>query len=498
MFSRMLSLFSSEPKDDHDNFSYDVYPLHLLDQWVDARSFIMNYTFRYDQVLDANKLHASLVQLVEKEGWRKLGGRLRINNAKKAEIHVPKTFTSAHPAVRFENSQIPLNIDAHPVAGRLPKGTGTAPSVHNGSDQFSTLSLAPSHPRSIRHYLATDEPVLGLYVTNFKDATLVGITIPHCLADAMATSDLLEAWSAIVSQRADLVKPLAGAKDDPFGSVGTPSDELAQGKFVQENYQMRGLRLLLFFGRIIWDKLTAGFVRPGQIYLSATYLASLRKVAEEELSKGRKSVPFISDGDLLTAWASRVIEKSSPATGTTAIYTIFSVRWRLGNTFKRTAAYMQNTVLPCVVLLSHKESKSISLGEVALRVREQIVAQTTETQVRRLVRIAREWVASLGITPIFSFWDSRLVVCTNWTKARFFDVADFGSAAVDLKEASGEVKSLGKPSFFWSIAISESDNLPNTFMVYGKDEAGNYWVSANLRDVTWRTIEREFGAFKCA
>lgn len=55
----------------------DIYfPLHFMDQIALIPISIMNYTFRYEDVLDANKLHDSLTRLLEIGDWRKLGGRL--------------------------------------------------------------------------------------------------------------------------------------------------------------------------------------------------------------------------------------------------------------------------------------------------------------------------------------------------------------------------------------------------------------------------------------
>jgi hypothetical protein len=59
--------------------SDEIFPVHFIDQAGIIRSSIINYTFRYNDVLDANKLHNSLNQLLHMGEWRKLGGRLRLN-----------------------------------------------------------------------------------------------------------------------------------------------------------------------------------------------------------------------------------------------------------------------------------------------------------------------------------------------------------------------------------------------------------------------------------
>lgn len=56
-----------------------VLPLHRLDDTWIYRSIGVEYTMRFDEVLDADKLAGALWKLLEKPGWRKLGARLRSN-----------------------------------------------------------------------------------------------------------------------------------------------------------------------------------------------------------------------------------------------------------------------------------------------------------------------------------------------------------------------------------------------------------------------------------
>lgn len=51
--------------------------MHLFDDTDTLRGITMMWTFRFDEVLDADKLGNSLSELFQMEGWRKLGGRLR-------------------------------------------------------------------------------------------------------------------------------------------------------------------------------------------------------------------------------------------------------------------------------------------------------------------------------------------------------------------------------------------------------------------------------------
>jgi len=55
----------------------EVVPMHLFDDIVGYRNNSLTWSCHFDEVLDANKLKDSLWQVLEMDGWRKLGGRLR-------------------------------------------------------------------------------------------------------------------------------------------------------------------------------------------------------------------------------------------------------------------------------------------------------------------------------------------------------------------------------------------------------------------------------------
>lgn len=55
----------------------EVVPVHLFDDTGTLRRYTLMWTFRFDEVLDADKLGNALSELFQMEGWRKLGGRIR-------------------------------------------------------------------------------------------------------------------------------------------------------------------------------------------------------------------------------------------------------------------------------------------------------------------------------------------------------------------------------------------------------------------------------------
>lgn len=54
----------------------EMIKLHCFDNTHFLRSMVLCLTIRFDDVLDVDKLHQSMVHLLETDSWRKLGGRL--------------------------------------------------------------------------------------------------------------------------------------------------------------------------------------------------------------------------------------------------------------------------------------------------------------------------------------------------------------------------------------------------------------------------------------
>ncbi|KAI0169617.1 hypothetical protein GGR52DRAFT_592186 [Hypoxylon sp. FL1284] len=515
---RFSDVFGHEtaPLGDHD----EVYPVHFIDQAAVVRPSLISYSFRNEHVLDAQKLRDSLVMLLTSGNWRKLAGRLRQNKDGKLEIHVPQHFSSERPPIRFSHVKLGVDMRAHPQASRLPRKTGNEPSVHEGCHTFRKFSIPSTLPNNIKHYLSTDEPLICLHINSFTDGTVVSLTFPHSLSDAMGMSDLLRAWTRVLRDQSTKSLPLQleGAREDITETVGSSDDKIAQNtKFVLEDQQTAGLSLVTFMARYAWDMLTRRNIEAHHIYLPANFISHLHKQAEKELSvknaDGSHSAPFVSDGDLITAWGSRMVLSSSlsstSASSTAVICNVFDMRKRLGPLLKpsSSAAYLQNLILPSTTVLTAAETRGLGVSGLALRVRAALAEQTGEAQVRGLMRVARAWFSSLGTMPLFADRDTaRVIACTNWTKARLPDRADFGPAIVTTKAkasstASGDrtTRDRGekgaRPIAFWGTTLAVSDKPRDTFVVYGKDGDGDYWLHAYLRTETWRLIRKELDEF---
>lgn len=83
------------------NPAYDddeIYPVHMLDNTSTLKNIVVVWTLRFDDVLDAEKLHSSLSRLLEIGDWRKVGGRLRMKvHINERSVKIPQLMTSLSP-----------------------------------------------------------------------------------------------------------------------------------------------------------------------------------------------------------------------------------------------------------------------------------------------------------------------------------------------------------------------------------------------------------------
>ncbi|KAH7188054.1 uncharacterized protein B0J16DRAFT_336416, partial [Fusarium flagelliforme] len=140
------------------------YPLHMLDDTKTLRGIVVTWTLRFDDVLDADKLHASLSRLLDIGDWRKLGGHLGLNEQGALEIHVPTPFTPDRPAVAFSCEKLSVDIGDHELGRQLPKTTDEL-SIQPGPDNFKAFAARSDAAQTLSDFIYHDVPLLSLHIT---------------------------------------------------------------------------------------------------------------------------------------------------------------------------------------------------------------------------------------------------------------------------------------------------------------------------------------------
>lgn len=386
----------------------------------------------------------------------------------------------------------------------MPNATGDI-YVHCSPERFREfIGPADTTPGDIDGFLYSDTPQLGLHVVTFLDATLVSLTWPHTMADGLGILAIIKNWCKVLAGKEDEVAPFMGAREDPMATVGTGPLHEKEEPYALKDKNLGGLSMAKFVFYFIWDKFWVPNHELKVIFLPTKTIAVLRQQAADDLSTTNahghdtaandatapSATPFVSDGDILTAWLTRITFRASgPSSRPVAFNNVFEMRSRLPDVFNPSAAYVSNFVRSAPTQLTSDEARSLPLGELALRYRQSLASLTTEGQVRGLVRFTRE----LGGSPVLPMQpNSVLLNSSNWSKAKFFDAVDFAPAVIKPGQKSDIAPVPGKPVYFHVISTKQDPPfLRNVYNVLGKDSVGNYWITAKLPPVVWQNIDKD-------
>ncbi|RGP69586.1 chloramphenicol acetyltransferaselike domain [Fusarium sporotrichioides] len=477
----------------------DVYPATLLDDTKAQRDMILHWTFHFNDVLDAEKLRTSLATLLEIGDWRKLGGRYRINAQGKAEFHVPKTFSEERPSFQYSQRAFEMNIEDNPIGRKFPKA-GEQPSLHAGGYEFKDLATSPDTPVNGWDLLVGDKPQMALNVVSFKNATLVTLVFSHMLMDAGGLQNLLQNWSLVLVGRESEVSPVLGARKDVTyaiteGCMEDHSEELVQEELKIAHKRIKGLKMFIFIVRFLWELLWYGKPESRTIFMPKTAISQLRREALEDLTLTKAYVgdkkPFISEGDVLSAWTAKMVASSDPRQLPVSILNAVNLRYRFDSMKHATGVYLQNLALCAFTFVSPSMVRG-PLGPIALANREHLVEQTTNPQIRAYLRNAIAESQNGLEAILFGESNMLLIIITNWTKAELTQAADFSTAVLRVGDEGPMRKNVkGQMTQVSVAAAKESFMSKNVMIIKGKDLGGNYWLDGCFLPKAWVKFEEE-------
>jgi hypothetical protein len=368
-----------------------------------------------------------------------------------------------------------MDAASHPVASRLPKPS-TRPAIVGDPDEFRSLFQRSSGPVKLNDYLNSDVPQLGLHIESFNDKTLVCLDWPHTLMDALGKRVLLDAWTLMLQGRASEIVSPQGADGfvDPLAELGTHPTE---------PHKLAGQRMSLFGLALYGLSNIMDFFHAQEnrmVCVPGSFVAKLRETALKDLVNVGMENPFLSEGDVLCAWWTRLAISHLPRNSQRLIVlnNAYSLRAPLAADLLPSGAYVSNAIGFLPVLLPAHEILSQPPSHVASAIRHAIKELGTRDQVESFAAL---WRSSWGKLPPF-FGDSGMLMLTysNWSKARLFET-DFSAAVV----TPGTGK--GRPSYIQNNQFVLV--LPNGFPIVGRDGEGNYWLSGYMNQGHWGRIE---------
>ncbi|KAG6358763.1 hypothetical protein INS49_012282 [Diaporthe citri] len=457
--------------------SDEIVPLPVFDDTLLFRTFVLHSMFVFDNVLDPQKLGNALELLASRNGWQKLGARVRRNNKGNLEYHVPTRVSKDRELVTKSFVSHDTTVDEDLVARHLPKPS-TRPAIVGDADDFKSLYMGPDCPNKLEDYLYSDRSITGLHVVSFHDATVVVVNWLHAAFDATAKRALLDAWILMMQGRQDEITKPYSHHEDPLSELG---------RHVSEPHKLSDRRMSTL-GMIGWGlgNISDLFRRQETrvVCLPANFVEELRAVALEELAAiedgGNKK--FLSEGDVLVAWLARLAVVNFPPDSdrTVAVQSAFSGRKALSESLlPPDKTYFSNCAFLFTTLLSVTDIRRGPLGHTAQRVRLALEEQNTREQVEAHCAILRESGPN-KLPPFFGDSSMHIISVSNWSKADFFSL-DFSAASV--KGSNRPVR----PKYIHSAQTPY--RFTEMFPITGKDAHGNYWLSATRLARNWDAVE---------
>ncbi|KAE8141774.1 hypothetical protein BDV38DRAFT_295617 [Aspergillus pseudotamarii] len=471
-----------------------IVPLRYWDDLHYLRSLCHDFTFRFDDVLDASKLEAALDRLMETGNWGQLGARLRLNDSGKLEYHIPAEYDkSTRPAFGFTTAEYGIGINEHPLGARLPK-TGQDQSVLSPScAEFAPLVRHPDSPRELADWIYSDRPQLHVHVTIFQDATLLTVSYLHTLFDAVARTNFFKAWIAVLEGREGEVPPFVPFDQDPLCDLGK---DVPRESYTHFGRLVAGLSLVLFGLRYLFELFWFRKEEEHPIRVPGHCVERMRETAQQELAAATEEgakVPFLSEPDVVSAWwVKTMVTALNPAPGRTVmVMSPFNVWSLFKESFPAGAkGFIGNAFFNSYTV--HRASEVLeenNLAHLACKNRQALVEHRTKEQVQAMTAIQRESV--MQIPPLVGDSNLLFMTHTNQHKARYFET-DFSAAVVAPgMPLSERPHALGRPSYINDIEHCRLYPTRNVCRVIGKDAAGDWWLLFKTRSEAWPSIHKQ-------
>lgn len=417
------------------------------------------------------------------------------------EIHVPREFSLAEPAIAFTHkSLMEMSIKSHPVAKQLPRRMD-APFTQSlpASSDFRTLQVRDGFPTSLDAMIESGQPQLSLHIHSFKDATVVGLAWPHTLMDGVARANLMRNWSLVVAGQEDKIDQIVGARRDVLVELMTDvSDPGEEDVFDETQQQLKGFQLAQFASQWAWERLAGSPKHWRAMYVpAAIYDTLVGKVKSEANDMGPLSdrKMFIGEADAIVAAVAQKVALAEPKPRPLTIMTLFNCQCRIEKLRLCEGIFAQNMILLAYTLLSAHEARDTAAA-IAINHRQHMIQQTTRSQiVHSLRRLCNEVKAGNQLLPLRGQANSLMLAVNSMMKLDLITGINFSAAVV--REGDNQNARSNPPgtmvNFFFK-EVNESMPYLNSFTCLGRDHAGGAWFVGYLSSWVWDALEQDLKA----
>jgi hypothetical protein len=407
------------------------------------------------------------------------------------EIHVPRSFSVERPAINFSHIDISeTRITSHPLANQLPVPTKDT-SVQPNSYDLIHLGVRPNIPTKVEDMIDKDLPQISLHVTSFQDATLVGISWPHCVMDSLGYKAFLQGWSLVLGGRESEVPELLGARHDVL--LEMEDSQNSTEPFLLEPRRMKGAKLASFVFRYIWNMFWNPAPEVKTIFLPKSALTRLYSQFLEQIATetSDEKEPLVSEESALLAWLSRFATSIKAKTKPLTILSFFNARLKIPSLISEKGVYIQNMACYSFSFLSSQDARG-GMGSFIREHHRQIQEQTTEQQCLSFLRAYRRATETgKSFKPFFGESDAQILGFNNLSAANIIHTVDFSPAVVE----NGDVAESKTPKgvmtcYYYHIINNRLGGGPDCIYMLGKDYGENLWLIAALPARVWENIEQ--------
>lgn len=229
------------------------------------------------------------------------------------EYHFPETTdtTESYQVISYSHIAHATTAAKHPTACYIPEPATGRPSVVVDPDRLEDLFRPDGAPTKMRDYLNNDIPQIGLHIVSFLDKTIVTVYFPHTLMDGMSMAPFLDAWIMALQGRASEIERPFGAPEYECEPSNDPLSDFGTKPTVKHVLASHHLSIAGLAGWMLRNA-TSFFtgLENRMVCVPASMMARLHKEAILDSAVDRvgdEPPPFLSDGDVLCAWWTRLL-----------------------------------------------------------------------------------------------------------------------------------------------------------------------------------------------
>lgn len=198
----------------------------------------------------------------------------------------------------------------HHVACHLPKA-GSEPALLANVDDYRALWLAPGDPVNLKDLISSDLSAFSIHSHIFTDGTVLVLHWSHALFDAMGLAAVMRSWLLVLQHKEDDVQVPLGPAENPL--VDCQKQAKPEIPYALAKSSLGPPAVLRWMLKNIKDlAISRQEVRVFCVPAGLVEKMRAKALAELETESSGTEKPFLSEGDILTAWLSRLIHAERP------------------------------------------------------------------------------------------------------------------------------------------------------------------------------------------